>query len=157
MRQAGRQDYDPAKTPAQYGFSASNPTAVQQGPTIFLFPATQFDYPLAGVSLDVVQFMPDYTKTATEGVANSGLAYTDFFLEFAPDYIFWQSVVSANKLCFRFVARKEGNTGEPEDAAQAALSALIEWDNSLSRSTTSPSDQSAPSSRQTKMQAPEPQ
>jgi hypothetical protein len=129
-RQAGRIDYNPVLTPAQCGFFASNPTAVQQGQTLFLYPASQFTFPLAGVSLDVVAFLPDYIYSA--------LSYTDFFLMFAPDYIFWQSVISANKLCFRFVPRKEGNTGEPEEAAQAALASLIEWDDSLSASTSSP-------------------
>ena len=126
-RQTGRTAYVPLQTLAQCGVTFPNPVAYQLGQSIFLAPASQITFPIT-VKLDVVQFMPDY----------SGDTDHDFFLDQASEYLQWKAIVEGNKYWKEFVTRQEGNVGEPEEYAQAALASLLEWDASLSASTNTP-------------------
>jgi hypothetical protein len=128
-QQIGRQPYTPGNTLAQYGFSLDNPVAVQQGQMLYLQLPTDFTFPIT-VQLDCSIFLPDY-------VADSD---TDFFLQFAPEFIMWQGILECNKLTKFFVQRREGNLEEPnlEAFAQQAFQSLIEWDQSISQTTGTP-------------------
>ena len=134
-QQVGRQAYDPSKTIAQLGISTRNPIAYQQGQTIFLYPASQFTFPTT-VVMNVTRFMPDYTEDTD----------TDFFTEFAPEYLQWQGVLEVNKLYQQFVQRQEGTVNEEAIAsmAQAALSALLIWDDGINDSTSTPKPKPQP-------------
>lgn len=134
-RQIGRQVYDPTKTLAQMGVSVVNPIAYQQGQTIFLYPATQFTFPFV-VTINVTRFMPDYTQDSD----------TDFFTQYAPDYLQWRAILEGNKLWQEFVVKQEGSVSEDaiKELAQTALSALLIWDNSIDDSTSTPNPPEQP-------------
>ncbi len=128
-RQIGRQPYNNLMTLEALGVSSPNPLGYIQANSIFLYPPSQITFPVAA-SLNVVRFLSEYTTDAD----------TDFFTEFAPDYLQWAAIVELNKFAKTFVPRVEGNLGE--DAVQArsdsALAAFIAWDLSISEGTSTP-------------------
>jgi hypothetical protein len=127
-RQTGRTAYTPSQTLTQYGVSASNPVCYQQGQKLFLAPASQFTLPIT-VQLDAIKFQPDYTADTD----------TDFFVQYAPEYLQWKAIVEGNKYWKEFVSlRQEGNVEEPTQFADEALQSLLTWDQSLSLSTSTP-------------------
>lgn len=129
-RQAGRTTYDSSLTLAQYGISMENPVAYQRGQALFLVPASQFTFPI-NVKLDVVQFLQDYIDDTGE----------DFLTDNAPEYLQWQAIIESNKYWKEFVPRQEGGVEEPQQYADMAWQSLLEWDNSLSQSTSTPAPQ----------------
>ena len=137
-RAIGRNPYNPAKTLAQMGVTWVNPVAYQHGQTIYLAPNTQFTFPTS-IVMDCVQFMPDYANTTDQ----------DYFCIYAPEYLQWRGLLEANKLFQQFVPRTEGNVDEQAITvlADAALAALIEWDDSINDSTNTPKKKPAPAPR----------
>lgn len=135
QREYGRQAWNPNLTLYQLGVGQSNPTCYQQGQKVFLVPASQFSFPVTA-TLSVIQWLPDYTQ-ATD---------TDFFTEFAPDYLQWQGIIECNKLTKWFTQRREGNIDESnlQVEAQRAMEALLAWDLSISGGTTTPNAPLAP-------------
>lgn len=134
-RQIGRVAYNPAATLASLGFSEINPIAYQQAQTIVLLPAAQFIYPVATV-INVVRFMPDYTADAS----------TDFFCQWAPEYLQWECCLEVNKFFRRFSPKQEGNIDEVEVKAMAdeALQSLLAWNSSMNIGTSTPPGAEAP-------------
>lgn len=132
--QTGRSAYNPGLTPRMLGFYSENPICIQQGQTLSLEPASQFTFPVAA-SLSVTQWMPDYVLPTD----------SDFFVEFAPEYLQWQGILECNKLIKFFVERREGNLQEPDVIveATAAYNSLIEWDKSIRDGTSTPVERQA--------------
>lgn len=128
-RQVGRQAWNPASTLASLGVSTVNPVAYQDGPNIFLYPASSFTFPIT-VQLDVIQFMPDYVNPSDE----------DFFLQNCADYLQWQSIVDGNRYWKELVPRQEGNIEESSavEAAATAFAAMLQWDIDIRKSTSTP-------------------
>ena len=128
-QQIGRQTFNKAATLASLGVSSQNPLAYQDGPNIFLYPATSFAFPVT-VTLDIVQFMPDYVNPTDE----------DFFLQNCSDYLQWQAIVDGNRYWKELVKRQEGNIDEDSaiQAAGIAFQAMIQWDTDIRKSTSSP-------------------
>lgn len=134
-RAGGREAYNTAKTLAVIGNTQVNPLAYQQGQIIKLDPATGFTFPVVA-KLSVVRFMPDYTTTSD----------TDYFTQFAPDYLIWRGAVEINTYFRRFSPKTEGNIN-PEfiaEMADAAFQALLAWNASLVKSTSTPEQAPAP-------------
>lgn len=52
----------------------------------------------------------------------------DVFTQHGYDYLKWATIVEVNHLAKAFVSRQEGNLAPPTAMADAALSALISWD-----------------------------
>lgn len=128
-RLMGRAAYTPASTLTQLGFTQTNPVAYQQGPKLYLAPASQFTFPVT-VQLDVVNWLSDYTADGD----------TDFITTYGPDFLMWQGILELNKYWKQFTARTEGNVNEEEVAQfrDTALAALIQWDQSLMMGTSTP-------------------
>lgn len=135
MREYGRQPWNPNLTLYQLGVSQNNPTCYQQGPNLFLAPASQFSFPIS-TTLSVIQWLPDYAEPSD----------SDFFTEFAPDYLQWQGIIECNKLTKWFTQRREGNIDESnlQVEAQRAMESLLAWDLSISGGTTTPNAPPAP-------------
>lgn len=131
-RQTGRAAYLATNTLAQCGVSQVNPVAYQQGQSLFLVPASQFTFPVAA-KLDTVQLQPDYVDDTS----------TDFFTVHAPEFLQFRAILEGNKYWKEFVPRQEGGLDEPQQLADEAFQALIEWDNSLSQSTSTPIQQAS--------------
>lgn len=128
-RQIGRQPYDATKTLTELGVSNENPIAYQQGQTLFLVPASQFTFPVAA-RVNCVRFLADY---AADGD-------TDFFTQWAPEYLQWEGLLEINKLFRRFVPKEESNISEEEifPLRDAALQSLLSWNSSLDAGTSTP-------------------
>lgn len=67
----GRQSYNPSATMADLGASNDNPFAVQDGSFIFLYPASQYAFPVSA-RLEGTKFLPDYTGPETLTISGSG-------------------------------------------------------------------------------------
>lgn len=128
-RQLGRMPYNPNMDFRQLGIANQNPVCYQQGQSLFLVPSTQFTFPITA-QLSVVQWMPDYVNNTD----------TDFFVQYAPEYLQWQAMLEGNKLWEVFVERVEGKLTEAnlQTFASSALGALLEWDRSISDGTSMP-------------------
>lgn len=128
QRQMGRQQYNASQSAAMAGFFSANPVCYLQGQTLFLVPSQQFNFPVSA-TLSVVQWMPDYVNDSD----------TDFFLEYAPDYIQWQAILELNNVVKEYVHRIEGNIDEEKikSYAAAAFQTLLAWDSSVIGSATS--------------------
>lgn len=128
-RAGGRDAYNTAKTLTVIGNRQINPLAYQQGQIIQLDPANGFTFPITA-KLSVVRFLPDYTTTAD----------TDFFTQFAPDYLIWQGAIEINNY-FRSIAQKQEGNVLPDfvkGMADSAFQKLLLWNASLTRSTSTP-------------------
>lgn len=128
-RQTGRSVYSAGATLAGLGVSNGNPIAYQQGQLIHLVPESQFGFPVAA-RLRVIRFMPDYSVVGD----------TDFFTQWAPEYLQWQALLEINKHFRRFVVKNEGNIDEAAIKATAdeALQTLLAWNSSLDEGTSTP-------------------
>lgn len=133
MRLIGREHYNPVKSAEEVGISQFNAAAYQQAQTIVLVPPALYTFPQT-VKLSIVRWMPDYVSTAD----------TDFFTQFAPDFLIFRAIVEINNYFKVFVKRTEGNVAEDfvQGMADAALQALIAWDMSITTGTTTPTPQS---------------
>lgn len=122
-RQIGRQPYNSAMTLYEMGAWSDNPLAYQNAQSLFLYPPNQFTFPVVGVALNVLQFLPDYV-TGDE---------TDFFVQNAPDFLQWGACLEINRLWKEFVSRQEGNITDEQIKTNyvAAWNALIQWDISI--------------------------
>lgn len=128
-RQVGRSIYSASSTLADLGVSNANPICYQQAQKLFLVPASQFTFPVsAGVT--VVQFMPDYTADAN----------TDFFTQWAPEYLQWEAILEINRHFRRFMEKQEGNldVATIQAAADTELQSLLAWNASLDSETSTP-------------------
>lgn len=135
-RQIGRSVYIGTATLASLGVSNSNPIAYQQAQTLFLVPASQFTFPVAA-RINCVRFMPDYTADAD----------TDFFTQWAPEYLQWQSILEMNKFFRRFAPKEEEATIDEkavEAMANEALQTLLDWNAQLDGGTSTPPGTDAP-------------
>lgn len=134
-RQLGRMPYNANMNFRQLGVANENPVCYQQGQNLFLVPSTQFTFPIT-VQLSVVQWMPDYVNTTD----------TDFFVQYAPEYLQWQAMLEGNKLWEIFVERVEGKLTEAnlQTFAGAALGSLLEWDRSIGDGTSTPEPKPLP-------------
>lgn len=129
-RAIGRTAYSAAATLAGLGVTQTNPLAYQRGQTIFLVPAASFTFPVAA-KVDVVQFMPDYTADGN----------TDFFTQWAPEYLQWQAILEVNKYFRRFAAKEMEATIDEKEVrafAEEALQSLLAWNASMSIGTSTP-------------------
>ncbi len=128
-KQIGRAEYSATATLADLGVSNRNVLCYQNGRTLFLYPGSSFSFPIT-VRLNVVKFLADYSADGD----------TDFFLEFGPDFIQWQTIFEVNKIKKCFAERTEGNISseEVDGNAKAALQSLLQWDASLSGGTSTP-------------------
>ena len=128
-RQTGLPRYNTAKNLQQLGVYSSYPVCYQHGQSIYLVPASQYTFPVL-TRLDVVRFMPDYT------------AYTDsdFFTNYAADFLQWEALIGTNKYFKEFAEREEGNLDESEltEMRDRAFEAVINWDNALRNATSTP-------------------
>lgn len=133
QRQIGRQTYSSGSTLAQLGVSNGNPIAYQKGQKIYLVPASQFSFPVSA-RISVIKFLADYDANGD----------TDFFTQFAPEYLQWQAILEANKYFLRFSERQEGNIDEKAVGAMAeeALQTLLLWNASLVSDTSTPPETS---------------
>lgn len=129
-RQTGRTLFNASKTLAQLGVSTENVILYQNGHSIYLYPT-----PAAAITvqLECVRWMPDYTADGN----------TDFFTEFAPDYLQWQAILECNKFWRRYVPKQESNIDEAavQAMADAALQSLIAWDYSTVSASSTPEQQ----------------
>ena len=129
-RQTGRTLFNASKTLAQLGVSTENVILYQNGHSIYLYPT-----PAAAITvqLECVRWMPDYTADGD----------TDFFTEFAPDYLQWQAILECNKFWRRYVPKQESNIDEAavQAMADAALQSLIAWDYSTVSASSTPEQQ----------------
>lgn len=128
-RQIGRQPYNPALTLTELGVSTDNPIAYQQGQIIYLYPPSSFTFPVT-VQLNLIQFLPDYTSDTD----------SDFFVQNAPEFLLWQTILDNNKIFRQFVPRQQGNVDESAVAEYAsnAMKALIQWDIDMRKGTSTP-------------------
>lgn len=133
MRLVGRPHYNAVKTAEEIGISQFNAAAYQQAQSIFLVPPSLFTFPQVA-KLSIVRFMPDYTAGTD----------TDFFTQYAPDFLIWRAIWEINNYFKVFVKRTEGNVDEVfvQGMADAALQAAIAWDNAIATGTTTPTPQS---------------
>jgi len=130
-RAVGRQAFNSARTLENLGLSFENPLCYQQGQTLYLAPATGFTFPVVA-KLSIIRWLAEYTSDSD----------TDFITERAPDFMLWQAVIEVNKYWKQFAPRQEGNIDEEALAAQrdAALTALLRWDGSLTNGTSTPEE-----------------
>lgn len=128
-RAGGRDAYNTAKTLAAIGNSQINPLAYQQGQIIQLDPPAGFAFPVTA-KLSVVQFLPDYAAVGD----------SDFFTQFAPDFMLWRGILETNNYFRRFATRQEGGIDEKfvQSMADNAFQALATWNTSLVKSTSTP-------------------
>lgn len=133
MRLVGREHYNSVKTSEEVGISQFNAVAYQQAQTIVLVPPSLYTFPVAA-KLSIVRWMADYVNDAD----------SDFFSQFAPDFLMWRALVEINNYFKVDVKRTEGNVDEQfiQGQADAALQALIAWDNAIATGTTTPTPQS---------------
>lgn len=133
MRLIGREHYNPVKSAEEVGISQFNAAAYQQGQTIVLVPPTLYTFPQT-VKLSIVQWLPDYVNSTD----------SDFFTQYAPDFLMWRALCEINDYFKVNVARTEGNISEAfiQGQADSALQALIAWDNAIATGTTTPTPQS---------------
>lgn len=133
MRLIGREHYNSVKTAEEVGVSQFNAVAYQQAQTIVLVPPSLYTFPVAA-KLSIVRWLPDYVNASD----------TDFFTQYAPDFLIWQAIKEINDYFKVYVARTEGNIKEDfvQGQADAALQALIAWDNAIATGTTTPTPQS---------------
>jgi len=128
--QIGRSAYDANATPIDAGISDENPLAYQLGQTIFLAPSGQFTFPVAA-RVNVVKFMPDY---ASDGD-------TDFFTQWAPEYLQWQAILEVNKY-FRRFGNKDTEVSIDEKEVRAfaeeEMQTLLAWNASMLLDTNTP-------------------
>lgn len=122
-RQIGRQPYNPSMTLYGMGVWSDNPLAYQNAQSLFLYPPNQFTFPVVGVGLNILQFLPDYVNGSE----------TDFFVQNAPDFLQWGACLEINRLWKEFVNRQEGNITDDQIKTNyvAAWNALIQWDISI--------------------------
>lgn len=135
LMQIGRQEFNPSKSLINLGVTGlPNPTAYINGQTLFLT-GRYVTLPIIA-QLNVTQWMPDYTDPID----------TDFFTQYAPEYLQWRGLLEVNKVLKRFVQRQEGQIDEAaiQAEADAALQSLIDWDNGTVRGTTTPGAQQGP-------------
>lgn len=133
MRLVGREHYNSVKTAEEVGISQFNAVAYQQAQTIVLVPPSLFTFPVTA-KLSIVKWLPDYVSTND----------TDFFTQFAPDFLIWRAIVEINNYFKVFSPKTEGNIDQTfvQGMADAALQALIAWDMSITTGTTTPTPQS---------------
>lgn len=133
MRLIGREHYNSVKTAEEVGISQFNAVAYQQAQTIVLMPPTLYTFPVT-VKLSIQRFMPDYVNTSD----------TDFFTQYAPDFLIWQAIKEINNYWKVYTKRTEGNIDETfvQGMADAALQAAIAWDNAIATGTSTPTPQS---------------
>lgn len=138
MRLVGREHYNNVKTAEEIGVSQFNAVAYQQGQTIYLVPPSLFTFPLT-VKLSIQRWMPDYVNTTD----------TDFFTQYAPDFLIWRAIVEINNYFKVFAPKQEGNIDQTfvQGMADAALQALIAWDMAIATGTTTPTPQSQSSTQ----------
>lgn len=120
MRTAiGRATFVPSATVPSLGY----PLAYQLGQNILLAPSSA-TLPIVA-QLNIIQWQPDYTADTD----------TDFFTQYAPDYLQWSGILEINKLFRRFAPRQEGEVDEQSIQAMAdqSLQALITWDNKITK------------------------
>lgn len=129
MRLVGRTHYNSAKTAEEVGISQFNAAAYQQAQMIVLVPPSLYTFPQT-VKLSIVQWMPNYVNDTD----------SDFFSQFAPDFLVWRALCEINNYFKVDVKRTEGNISEDfiQGQADAALQALIAWDVSIATGTTTP-------------------
>lgn len=129
MRLVGREHYNAVKTSEEVGISQFNAVAYQQAQAIYLVPPSLFTFPQT-TKLSIVRWMPDYVSDTD----------SDFFSQFAPDFLVWRALVEINNYFKVDVKRTEGNISEDfiQGQADAALQALIAWDTSIATGTTTP-------------------
>lgn len=103
--------------------SLGYPLAYQEGQAIYLAPNSA-TLPIV-VQLSAVRWMPDYAADAD----------SDFFTQYAPDYLQWAAVLEINKLFRRFAPSQQGAIDEPAIQAMAdqSLQALVAWDNGITK------------------------
>lgn len=138
MRLIGREHYNSAKNAEEVGVSQFNAVAYQQAQTIVLVPASLYTFPVTA-KLSIVKWLPDYTTGAD----------TDFFTQFAPDFLIWRAIWEINNYFKVFVKRTEGNVDEQfiQGMADTALQALIAWDVAIATGTTTPTPESQTSTQ----------
>lgn len=125
--QTGRQVFNAGKTLANLGSTLlGNPVAYQNAQMLYLAPAG-LTFPITA-QLSVVQWMPDYIADAS----------TDFFTNYAPEFLQWQAILEVNKYQKRFTIRQEGDIDEDhvKMMADQALQSLIVWDSGIENGTT---------------------
>jgi hypothetical protein len=129
-RQTGRTLFNASKTLAQLGVSTENVILYQNGHRVYLYPAPAS---AITVQLECVRWMPDYSVSVT----------TDFFTQFAPEYLQWQAILECNKFWRRYVPKQESNIDEAavQAMADAALQSLIAWDYSTVSASSTPEQQ----------------
>ncbi len=91
----------------------------QDGATLFINPSQTSTVTLA---LDTNVWMTAYTADAD----------TDWMTVRGYTYLMWAAICELNKMTKTFVVRQEGFLSPPEKERDAALNALIEWDNTRS-------------------------
>lgn len=136
QRAVGRTPFNPKTTLAQLGVSNLNPIVYQQAQSLFLYPPDQFTFPLTNVKLNVVQWMPDYAIDTD----------SDYFCQYAPDFLQWGAILELNRFWKEFVSRQEGNITDEQIQTNytAAWHALIQWDSSIKKGTNTPIEQMPP-------------
>lgn len=138
QRLIGREHYNTAKNLEEIGVSQFNVLAVQQGQVLNLEPASQFSFPVVA-QLSIVRWLAEYVSGSD----------TDFITDRAPDYLIWQGIVETNNYFKVFDKRTEGNIDESfvQGMADAALAALIAWDNDIATGTSTPTPISQPATQ----------
>lgn len=133
IRLVGREHYNSVKTAEEVGISQFNAVAYQQAQIIVLVPPSLYTFPVT-TKLSIVRWMPDYVNDTD----------SDFFSQYAPDFLMWRALVEINNYFKVDVKRTEGNVDEEfiQGQADAALQALIAWDNAIATGTTTPTPQS---------------
>lgn len=138
MRLIGREHYNSAKNAEEVGVSQLNAVAYQQAQTVVLVPTSLYTFPVTA-KLSIVRWMPDYVNDTD----------SDFFTQYAPDFLVWRSLVEINNYFKVDVKRTEGNVDEQfiQGMADAALQALIAWDVAIATGTTTPTPESQTSTQ----------
>lgn len=132
--QLGREYFNPGTSLTNLGvYLGGNALCYQLGQSLFLSPST-LSFPITAQLL-CVQFLAEYT---------SGSSQTDWFTTYAPEYLYWQGVIEVNNFFKRYTTgRIEGqvDVAEVQSFADKALDALMNWDISIVRSTSTPGSQ----------------
>lgn len=97
---------------------------VQSGQTLFMYPSATVVFPQnpVPVFLQVVRLFPDYIDEDEN---------SDWILQYASDWLMWDSICRLNYLNKEFVQRQEGNTSVPTDERDKAWQDLLTWDANL--------------------------
>lgn len=111
---------------AQILMQGSTSTLIQQGRTIFIYPADTTSDDALDVYLYGYGMLSDYITADLSDTSPS-----DFFVEFGADYLQWSVICEINYLWKTFVPRTEGNLSPPEQAREKAWRDLLLWDTYL--------------------------